>query len=203
MVSNTDIPPHSEVFNTYGETLTNAQLLVQYGFILDVNENDHISWQYDNLVHSLDKIVTLSPTTPLGSSFPWSTIVQAFNPDILFISDSELISNHNERSAIFCINCEGKISWQLWLLITCYNCARVVPVDETIALLPQIGRYLVAQETHDGDVPENNLIPLLVKATVSAVVALCQQRKACLGDGKNLQNLGDMLDVRLPLLVLN
>ncbi|KAJ7712157.1 hypothetical protein B0H16DRAFT_1814870 [Mycena metata] len=49
MVSNLPIPPHSEVFNTYGETLTNAQLLVQYGFILDGNDNDHLTWTFDEL----------------------------------------------------------------------------------------------------------------------------------------------------------
>ena len=52
MVSNTVIPPNSEVFNTYGETLTNAQLLNQYGFILDVNENDRLSWTFRDVLRS-------------------------------------------------------------------------------------------------------------------------------------------------------
>jgi len=49
MVSNAPILPHSEVFNTYGEKLTNAQLLVRYGFALDNNENDCITWDWDDL----------------------------------------------------------------------------------------------------------------------------------------------------------
>jgi hypothetical protein len=49
MISNLPILPHSEVFNTYGETLTNAQLLAQYGFVLDANENDSITWEINEL----------------------------------------------------------------------------------------------------------------------------------------------------------
>ena len=44
MVTNTPVTPFAEVFNTYGERLTNAQLLVRYGFVLDSNENDIIVW---------------------------------------------------------------------------------------------------------------------------------------------------------------
>ncbi|KAL5536933.1 hypothetical protein ACEPAF_756 [Sanghuangporus sanghuang] len=49
MVTNAPILPSTQVFNTYGEHLTNAQLLVRYGFVLDVNENDVIAWSYPNL----------------------------------------------------------------------------------------------------------------------------------------------------------
>ena len=42
MVVNAAIMPGEEVFNTYGAKLTNAELLVRYGFILDANDNDKI-----------------------------------------------------------------------------------------------------------------------------------------------------------------
>jgi hypothetical protein len=45
MITNAAIPPHAEIFNTYGSTLTNAQLLARYGFILeDGNANDGVGW---------------------------------------------------------------------------------------------------------------------------------------------------------------
>lgn len=44
MVTNAPIVPFAEIWNTYGETLTNAELLVRYGFLLDSNENDVIVW---------------------------------------------------------------------------------------------------------------------------------------------------------------
>jgi hypothetical protein len=41
------------VFNTYGETLTNAQLLARYGFVLDSNDNDVIAWDLEELVDAV------------------------------------------------------------------------------------------------------------------------------------------------------
>ncbi|KAE9404023.1 SET domain-containing protein [Gymnopus androsaceus JB14] len=202
MVSNTEIPPHSEIFNTYGETLTNAQLLTQYGFVLDVNENDRINWQFDDLIQALTALHpgTSIPVqnTPLG--LPWNTLVESFNPAIF--SNSELIFFHpgnpnNDSATTFCINCEGKTSWQLWLLITSHNCAQSIPADDILALLLQVARYQIAQEAtddNDDDAPENNTILLLVKTTASVVVELCRQRKACIGDGRDQENLGDMID---------
>ncbi|EAU91699.2 hypothetical protein CC1G_04467 [Coprinopsis cinerea okayama7 len=49
MVSVTDIPAVREVFNTYGETLSDAQLLSRYGFVLEANENDRITWNYKEI----------------------------------------------------------------------------------------------------------------------------------------------------------
>lgn len=49
MITNAEILPQEEVFNTYGERLTNAELLAQYGFMLDGNENDAITWSAHEL----------------------------------------------------------------------------------------------------------------------------------------------------------
>ncbi|KAF7798011.1 hypothetical protein EIP86_009221 [Pleurotus ostreatoroseus] len=48
MVSNLPIPPHSEIYNTYGEHLTNAQLLARYGFVLEGNDNDTINFALED-----------------------------------------------------------------------------------------------------------------------------------------------------------
>lgn len=44
MVVNATISSGEEIFNTYGDKLTNAELLLRYGFALDVNENNVVSW---------------------------------------------------------------------------------------------------------------------------------------------------------------
>lgn len=41
------IPPRTEVMNTYGARLTNGALLAQYGFALEANENDCIVFTWD------------------------------------------------------------------------------------------------------------------------------------------------------------
>ena len=50
MVTNAPIAGDCEVFNTYGEILTNAQLLARYGFTLDSNDNDVIAWDLEDLM---------------------------------------------------------------------------------------------------------------------------------------------------------
>lgn len=49
MVSTRYIAAGEEVYNTYGSQLTNAQLLARYGFILEGNEWDVISWSRGEL----------------------------------------------------------------------------------------------------------------------------------------------------------
>jgi len=70
MVSNTPILPYSEVFNNYGAKLTNAQLLVRYGFALDENENDCITWNWSDLYTVAATVhgATSGPHTISGSS---------------------------------------------------------------------------------------------------------------------------------------
>lgn len=46
---NNYVPPFTEIFNTYGERLTNAQLLMRYGFLLDGNEHDVLDWSVDEM----------------------------------------------------------------------------------------------------------------------------------------------------------
>ncbi|KAJ4482192.1 hypothetical protein J3R30DRAFT_2137620 [Lentinula aciculospora] len=192
MVSNADIPAHSEIFNTYGETLSNAQLLAQYGFILDVNENDCISWNLDDLVNLLETDSrSRDPSTPLG--LPWDILVKAFNTDVF--SESELI--FIPPGATFCINCEGKVSWQLWLAVAGHKSARLVPAERILLVLSDLGRYQTLRETEeDTDINDthNYLLPSLARETASDIVKLCRQRRICLGSGRDQESLGNLVD---------
>ncbi|KAI5121514.1 hypothetical protein M0805_006551 [Coniferiporia weirii] len=67
MVTNAHVPPFVEVFNTYGEYLTNAQLLVRYGFVLDSNENDIISWDVETLRNFARSFIYSDATNPGGN----------------------------------------------------------------------------------------------------------------------------------------
>lgn len=82
MVSNAPIFADDEVFNTYGENLTNAELLMQYGFVLDGNENDCIRWDWDQLFSA----ATLDDMLQVGtaSSFRSSSLADSANLRQLF-----------------------------------------------------------------------------------------------------------------------
>ncbi|KAH9967334.1 hypothetical protein BC827DRAFT_1173307 [Russula dissimulans] len=49
MVVNAAVGPGEEIFNTYGAKLTNAELLVRYGFMLDANDNDILTWTTEEI----------------------------------------------------------------------------------------------------------------------------------------------------------
>lgn len=73
MVANLPIGGNEEVFNTYGDGLTNAQLLCHYGFMLDGNENDSITWTTDELLQINEK--DAAKTEREGSLLPqWKVL---------------------------------------------------------------------------------------------------------------------------------
>ncbi|KAF5389179.1 hypothetical protein D9757_003496 [Collybiopsis confluens] len=195
MVSSSHIAPHSQVFNTYGETLTNAQLLVQYGFALDVNENDHISWHFDDLQGFLE---SRQGSPMMASGLSWEILVKSFSSEAF--SDSELLydPDTSNTTEAFRINCDGKLSWQLWLLIASSQCIHLFPTAELGPLLEQLGRYQILVENNKSDRhgPLDDLALLLAR-TKSTTVALCQHRKARIGVAAHLQNLGDLVDASL------
>ncbi|KAJ3747324.1 hypothetical protein DFH05DRAFT_799461 [Lentinula detonsa] len=189
MVSNATISPHSEVFNTYGETTSNAQLLAQYGFSLDVNENDSISWDFDDLINFLE---AGSQARDLSASLglPWNILSDSFDEDVF--SESELVFKPSD--AAFCINCEGKISWQLWLVIVSHKCARLVPANQVAALSSELGRYHISREKEDFETDIGGMNNSLLQEIACTVVKLCQHYKVQLGAGKDQESLGNLLD---------
>ncbi|KIM74665.1 hypothetical protein PILCRDRAFT_698083 [Piloderma croceum F 1598] len=82
MVSNAPILPHSEIFNTYGEKLTNAQLLVRYGFALDSNENDCITWDWGDLWTFAAAILDDEPRDTSESSGRPDDVMQLYSQAI-------------------------------------------------------------------------------------------------------------------------
>lgn len=99
MVSNAPILPHSEVFNTYGEKLTNAQLLVRYGFALDSNENDCITWDWDDLWTFAATILYDEPRDTSESSGCVDDVMQLYSQAInLWPSESWV---WDETSVVF------------------------------------------------------------------------------------------------------
>lgn len=142
MVSNAPIFTEDQVFNTYGENLTNAQLLVQYGFSLDGNENDCISWDLDELfsIATLAEIgvgtassvgrINADDSARLKEVF-LEAIGRLNGVENLALDETNLIYNPwtatgrggellerdsgQNRRLVFCLNSDGKLSRDLWV----------------------------------------------------------------------------------------
>jgi SET domain-containing protein 6 len=115
MVSVTAIPPGAEVFNTYGETLTNAQLLTQYGFILEANENDILTWDVEQVldlitVHDVPRVL-----------FSWKRLCEEDWTSVSRSSFLYLVDAEASRSHSLALNGDGKISHPLWIIVALFS----------------------------------------------------------------------------------
>ncbi|KAF8161422.1 hypothetical protein B0H34DRAFT_379734 [Crassisporium funariophilum] len=116
IVSNSPIAPLTEVFNTYGEGLTNAQLLNQYGFALDINDNDRLFWEIEEILE------VLAPDQDIGKPIEeiavyCREILHGFSADHALFSDSQLVYHNRLTRDDLCLNDEGKMSHQLWAIL--------------------------------------------------------------------------------------
>lgn len=209
MVSNTCIPPLTEVFNTYGDDLTNAQLLSQYGFILDMNDNDRVSWTVTEVLHvlapdqytdkDLEELLThLRQAVPL---IPTNHIL---------FEQSQLVYFNPLTIDEFCLNSEGKVSHHLWILLLLVACRSV-----RLYLSVDFGAYLgglldlqvdmeslISADDDDDEVEtprtdgfDPELLDLLHRMS-SSIATLCLERKHTSGKPGVLNlDLFDLLDV--------
>ena len=213
MVSNTVIPPNSEVFNTYGETLTNAQLLNQYGFILDVNENDRLVWTFREALSSYcpDSILQDGVEAEICqmSMFAMDTLLRCTD----FFDQSEL-AYREVHSPELCLNDEGKISAQLWTLLLAASLRLSGQFGDLMnaeGLIRKISGLELALEssledeaadgcvemTVDQDLTDNPVASQILLQMARCVVDICETRKRSSGKpGSSGWNLSDLLEVR-------
>ena len=196
MVSNTPIVPHTEVFNTYGETLSNPELLVNYGFILDVNDNDRLNWDFESVYRSLAHSTCFSFTVSALKTL-WTFLVRDIvrTPLIEKFSESNLVYCDAESSGgTLCVNGDGKISYQLWVLLalSCFPETRLGITaggsDDTASLLDALNvlfEFQLYQERFleslgDEDISDDFSRSTALIRVARSVIELCNSRRALL-----------------------
>lgn len=146
MVSNSPIPPGAEVFNTYGEHLTNAQLLARYGFALDDNDNDVVTFKLDDLSvppnitncwPCADRAALDALYGEVLRAWPrhnWDNSEIVYQPEVGPLSaemgstpsGGRLASARDART--LAVNSDGKISHGLWVYCTLCSMSCVAPI---------------------------------------------------------------------------
>lgn len=124
MVSKLAISSEEEVFNTYGAELTNAQLLCYYGFILEGNANNVVTWTARELVneYSAKPDGALMLWTELLDGWPmaseWDESHLVYNSSIHKGTEEDEVPISKERLfELLDLNADGQISHALWLLL--------------------------------------------------------------------------------------
>jgi hypothetical protein len=145
MVVNAAIEPGSEIFNTYGSKLTNAELLVRYGFMLDANDNDILMWTveeiWDAAGAALDDLRPLRWDDYAGYG-ACMEILRDWEYDAGW-ADSELVidTERSENRNPLYMTADGVLSHKMWLAIalaTFWQQGTAIDVAQTRQLLTRI-----------------------------------------------------------------
>ncbi|KAL0955461.1 hypothetical protein HGRIS_001702 [Hohenbuehelia grisea] len=216
MVSTTPIEPNVEVYNTYGDTLANAQLLAHYGFILDGNDHDCCTWSDEELDRVFRQL-----------QLQWSSLIASNSmPIALKYADSALVSSFDKSrltyhlhkaettpsSQLYCINADGRISHYIWLRCALASISTTsTSLEELLARAVRVQLDLEAaveaMQDDDGDediweIGTDAEALLLVHRVAVLVTAICAYRREGAGkpldpsacDNVNERDLGDILD---------
>lgn len=214
MVSNSFIHPDTEVYNTYGESLTNAHLLAQYGFTLDVNDNDRLSWSLEEVCKAVGCSSSMPNSQIIGKIIHSPQLPQLFNRAV----ESELI--YYEHEGLLCLNGDGKISLQMWILLALTRIQPSWTLDANVGeahILLRLHHILALHtqiEMEDGPwvvdaiyhgtgpdpVPRSQRSEVEAQLTIAeiarAVITLCDTRKRTTGqENFHHQDVGNLLDV--------
>jgi hypothetical protein len=153
MVANAAIAPGSEIFNTYGPKLTNAELLVRYGFMLDANDNDILTWTVEEIWDAAG--ATLDYFRPRRwDDYPGygacMEILRDWEYDAGW-ADSELVidtERSENRNPVY-MTADGVLSHRLWLAIalaTLWRQGMMIDVAQTRQLLTRIAWTQIQME---------------------------------------------------------
>ncbi|KAJ8456842.1 hypothetical protein ONZ45_g18559 [Pleurotus djamor] len=181
MVTNAIVPPHSEIFNTYGESLSNAQLLARYGFLLDTNDNDCIKWSFDELEDALG--VSLSHVRNVIE--PATRSILSDSAFAEHCEESSLVwAEEASSSCLFCINGDGKVSLALWTALAVLSLG-ARPSSHLITLL---NAQLRLEASALDNLPQDPRKLSAVARIATSVIALCTKRR------KNMKKVSELPD---------
>jgi hypothetical protein len=119
MVANAPVAPGAEIFNTYGASLTNAELLVRYGFMLEANDNDRLTWTIEEIRDAAGAALIDPHLCPWEGKIGHGVcmeILRDWQNDKGW-TDSELVVDskpEDNRNALY-LTADGALSHKLWV----------------------------------------------------------------------------------------
>jgi N-lysine methyltransferase SETD6 len=121
MVVNAAITPGEEVFNTYGARLSNAELLVRYGFMLDANDNDILTWTIEEIWDAAGAALADSEPRRWDNEAGYGVcmeILRDWQYDAGWAGSELVIDTElDENSNPLYMTADGVLSHKLWLAI--------------------------------------------------------------------------------------
>ncbi len=153
MVVNAAVAPGEEVFNTYGAKLTNAELLVRYGFMLDANDNDILTWTTEEVWDAAGSALSDLPPRRWDDDAGYATcmeILRDWQYDAGW-GESELVidTESDENSNPLYMTADGILSHKLWLAIALAGLrgqGKTIEAAQTRQLMTRMARTQIQME---------------------------------------------------------
>lgn len=196
MVTVEGISAGQEVFNTYGE-LSNAQLLAFYGFALEANK-------YDRITFVVEDVSRLAPSPP-----PPSTIAEEWTSlDKLWRSAEKEVESQGEGSGEedmlivdgafghLYIDADARLSSSLWLLLLLLHVPLPTAPPKRLVLLQRLRTAQRRMSTEAEGGAEEGVDPLeerALRVLAEAVQALCAGKRS--GQEEAHLTGGDLLEM--------
>ena len=120
MVAIAAVAQGEEIFNTYGASLSNAELLMRYGFMLDSNDNDVLTWTAEEIWDAAGAALS-DPHPSRWEDDIGHGVCMEILCDWVYEkgwTDSELVADsklEENRSALLCMTADGTLSHELWV----------------------------------------------------------------------------------------
>ncbi|ELU43617.1 SET domain-containing protein [Rhizoctonia solani AG-1 IA] len=208
MVMNAPVSTGDEIFNSYDTSLPNSTLLARYGFILEGNEHDYVSWDTTHLPPSMQGC-TASLLEELAGTWTEellnaSSLVYDFrNPFGSSVhTDSTLyVQGPAHRVPCYRINSDGLVTIELW--VTAAVCSVKATSDNDLGLISKssLGRLATTQvaveNNEDVDLDPDNLATTLLQLRILANLLqnLCRSRlEGMYMPELSISECGDLLD---------
>ncbi|KAJ1306806.1 hypothetical protein OPQ81_007792 [Rhizoctonia solani] len=206
MVMNAPVSAGDEIFNSYDTNLPNSTLLARYGFILEGNEYDYVSWDATRLPPSmqgctraiLEGLAGIWTEELLNDTSlvydPWNT------PGTSVHTDSTLYVRSSTEPH-YRINSDGLVSVDLWTAAAMCSVKaaggnHLGPISKSP--LKELARAQVAIENNeDTDIDPANLttIWLQLRVLASLIQDLCRSRlEGMYRPELSIPECGDLLD---------
>jgi hypothetical protein len=137
MVAISPIEAGEEVFNHYGPRLSNAKLAVHYGFSLEVNDHDGISFALSDCVVALEAVepsrcLTVDQlSTTLSALIATPEIERCFEVDHPLIADYSASALDAAAPSFLSLDADARLSPALWLLVACVSLSKAtIPLTD-------------------------------------------------------------------------
>jgi SET domain-containing protein 6 len=210
IVADAAIRAGEEVFNTYGARLRNAQLLARYGFMLDGNEHDVVSWDLAELCTGLaaPQSGTLATTYAVVLE-RWPRAACWEESEMVFDARDVDRVGRGKGSAEFVIDADGRPSHDLWVWAGCIELVHQgYETKQIIELLPAVAELQVRLEEQMGGTDEDGgdagdaslEKPEMAKWLLGVCRILVEcvgRRQTWVGRGKGVEEIGTMIDVSI------